>query len=209
MRGGCMVFQHTVGILFRPEVEWRAIRDHERSFLQVFVTHVPFLALIPVVCAYYGVTEVGWRVADGNLVRLTGASALALCALTYVALLSSIFLLGEFINWMSKTYGVTGTPERRHYESMALAVYASAPFLLAGIANLYPQLWLVASVMGLAGCYAVYLMYRGIPILMNIHEDRAFMYVSSVVTVALVLMVSTMIVTVVVWGMGIGPIYTS
>lgn len=202
-------FQHTFGILFKPEVEWRAIRDQQKSSIQVYVTHVPFLALIPVLCAYYGVTEVGWRVADGSPVRLTGSSALALCALSYVALLVSIFTLGEFINWMSKTYGAASSPERRHYESMALAVYASAPFLLAGVANLYPDLWLVASMMGLAGCYAIYLMYRGMPILMGIPEDRAFMYVTSVVTVALVLIVSTMIVTVVVWGMGIGPVYTS
>ncbi len=202
-------FQHTFGILFKPEVEWQAIRDQQKSAIQVFITHVPFLALIPVVCAYYGVSEVGWRVADGNAVRLTASSALALCALTYVALLVSIFTLGKFINWMSKTYGAASLPERRHYESMALAVYASAPFLLAGVANLYPDLWLVASVMGLAGCYAVYLMYRGMPILMGIPEDRAFMYVTSVVTVALVLIVSTMIITVVVWGLGIGPVYTS
>lgn len=202
------LLQHTVGILVRPSSEWRAIRDEEKSYIQVFVNQVPLLALIPVFCAYIGVTRVGWAVADGNVVRLTDSSAVSLCALTYVALLVSIFLLGEFVNWMSKTYGVMDSAEKRHYESTALAAYVSTPILLAGIANLYPKLWLVAGVLGLAGAYSVYLIYKGIPILMNIPEDRAFMYATSVVTVALVLVVSTMIFTVVTWGMGIGPVYT-
>ncbi len=202
------LLQHTVGILVRPGSEWRAIRDEDRSFVQVFVNQVPLLALIPVVCAYIGVTQVGWTVADGNVVRLTGSSAISLCALAYVALLVSIFLLGEFVNWMSKTYGVKDPADRRHYESTALAVYVSTPILLAGIASLYPKLWLVAGILGLAGAYSVYLIYSGIPILMNIPKDRAFMYATSVVTVALVLVVSTMIFTVVIWGMGIGPVYT-
>lgn len=201
--------QHTLGILIHPASEWKAIRNEKNSFLQVFVSHVPLLALIPSVCAYIGVTQVGWTVGDGDPVRLTPASAASLCALTYVALLVGVYLLGEFINWMSKTYGVVDSDEKRHYEGTALAVYVSTPIMLAGVANLYPQLWLIVAAMGLAGAYAVYLIYEGIPILMNISRERAFMFASSIVTVGLVLMISVMMVTAVIWGMGVGPVYTN
>lgn len=199
--------QHTLGILLRPSSEWKVIRNEKRSFLQVFIGHVPFLALIPAVSAYIGVTQVGWSVAEGDPIKLTTESALSLCALAYVALLAGIYVLGEFINWMSKTYGVQGDEATRHYEATALAVYVSTPILLAGIANLYPELWFVIGVMGLAGAYAVFLVYQGMPILMNISKDQAFMYASSVVTVALVLMVTVLVATVVIWGMGVGPVY--
>lgn len=201
--------QHTLGILIRPDAEWKAIRNEKNSFIQVFVSHVPILALIPVVSAYFGVTKVGWTVGGGEPVMLTANSAMTLCAITYAVLLAGIYIFGEFINWMSKTYGVGGSEEARHYEGTALAVYVSTPILLAGIANLYPHLWMVATLMGAAGCYAVYLIYEGIPILMNISKEQAFMYATSVVTVGLVLMVAIMITTVVIWGMGIGPVYTS
>lgn len=201
------ILQHTLGILFRPQSEWKAIRDDKSSFVQVFISHVPLLALIPSVCAYIGVTQVGWTVAQGDPIRLTPASAASLCALTYVALLAAIYLLGEFINWMSKTYGVKDDDERRHYEGTALAVYISTPTLLAGISLLYPELWLVTAVIGIATVYSVYLIYQGIPILMNISKEQAFMYATSVVTVGLVLMISVLIATVVIWGMGIGPVY--
>lgn len=201
------ILQHTLGILVNPDAEWKAIREEKNSFIQVFIGHVPILALIPAICAFYGVTQVGWKVAGGEAIKLTASSAASLCALTYFSLLASVYLLGEFINWMSKTYGVSGDAARRHYEGTALAVYVSTPVLLAGVANIYPSLWFVAVIMGLAGAYAVYLIYEGIPILMNIPQERAFMFATSVVTVGLVLMVTVMITTVVIWGMGVGPVY--
>lgn len=203
------ILQHTLGIMLRPNSEWETIRKEQGSFIQVFVRHVPFLALIPAVCAYIGVTQVGWTVGAGNVVKLTPTSAASLCALTYVALLTGVYLLGEFINWMSKTYGVKDNDAQRHYESTALAVSAATPTFIAGLVLLYPYIWLVVGMMGLASAYAVYLMYQGIPILMNISKEQAFMYATSVVTVGLVLVLSTLIATVVIWGMGIGPVYVS
>ncbi len=201
------ILQHTLGILFNPDNEWKAIRNEKNSFIQVYMSHIPFLALVPAVSAYIGVTQVGWTIAGGEPIKLTASSAATLCGLSYVALLAAVFILGQFINWMSKTYGVSGDADQRRYESMALAVYVATPVLLAGVANLYPQLWVVVGAMGLAACYATYLLYEGIPILMNISNDRAFMYASSVITVALVLAITVMIATVVIWGMGIGPVY--
>ncbi len=196
---------HTIGILTNPDNEWKLIRDKKESFRGVFLTHIPFLALIPVLAAFYGVTQVGWTIGEGNPVKLSVESAISLCALTYVALLAGIFIFGEFINWMARTYGVEGPEDRVHYDGTALAVFVTTPLLLSGVFLVYPVLWLNTIAMVVAGSYALYLIYEGIPILMNIDKDRAFMYASSVVTVGLVLMVTAMIGTVLIWGMGIGP----
>lgn len=199
---------HTLGILLHPDEEWKAIRKEKSSFQQVFLSHVPFLALIPCVCGFYGVTQVGWTIGGGDPVHLSVNSALSLCALAYFAFLAGVFVFGEFVNWMSTTYGVRDSKERRHYEGTALAVYVTTPIFLSGIVNVYPQLWLVSLTFVIAASYAVYLIYEGTPILMNIDKDRAFMYASSIVTIGLVMLVSTMILTVLVWGLGVGPEYT-
>ncbi len=201
------LFQHTFGIFLHPGKEWRAIRNDRHSFLQIFISHVPFLALIPTLAAYYGVTQVGWSVGDGDPVRLTSASAMSLCGATYAALLIGVYVFGEFINWMAKTYGVTDPEDVKHYEGTALAVYSTTPLFLVGIFQVYPDIWFNAVVTALAGGYGVYLVYQGIPILMNIAKERAFMYATSVVTVGLVLMVMVRIGSVLAWGMGIGPVY--
>ncbi len=199
------ILQHTLGILINPDNEWKLIRKDKESFKQVFLSHVPILALIPVFSAYYGVTQVGWSVGDGAPVKLAKESAISLLALSYLALVVGVFVLGEFINWMSKTYGVEGPEDRVHYDGTALAVFITTPLFLSGIFLVYPVLWLNAIAMIIAGCYSVYLIFEGIPILMNIDKDRAFMYASSVLTVGLVLMVTAMIGTVLIWGMGVGP----
>lgn len=201
------ILNHTLGIFLHPDSEWKAIRNEKSSFQQVFLSHVPFLALIPCIASFYGISQVGWTVGDGDPVKLTVNSALSLCVLAYFAFLAGVYVLGEFTNWMSRTYGVRDSAERRHYEGTALAVYVTTPLFLAGAFTAYPEPWLVVSAVVLAACYSVYLVYEGTPILMNIDKDRAFMYSSSIVTIGLVMLVTVMIMTVLVWGMGMGPVY--
>lgn len=201
------ILKHTLGIMLHPDSEWKAIRNEKPSFIQVFISHVPFLALIPTVSFFYGVTEVGWTIGSGDPIRLTFMSALQLCVITYFALLIGVYVLGEFINWMAKTYGVQDDAEKRRYEGTALAVYVTTPVFLVGIFGLYPDLWINAIATMIAGAYAVYLVYEGIPILMNISKEQAFMYATSVITIGLVLMVIVRVGSVLVWSLGVGPVY--
>lgn len=199
--------QHSIGIMTKPSAEWLSVRNDKSSFKQVFISHVPFLALIPAISSFIGVTQVGWSVGGDDPVKLTVNSALSLSALTYFALLIGVFVLGEFINWMARTYGVAESEERRHFAGTALAVCATTPLFLAGLFLLKPSLWLNASAMLAAGAYAIFLIFEGLPILMNIDKARAIMYAYSVMTVGLVLMVTAIIGTVLIWGMGVGPVY--
>ena len=200
------LLSHTIGIFTNPDREWQAIRSDRHSFLQVFLSHVPILALIPCVAGFIGVSQVGFAL-GGHTAKLTPGSAGALAVVTYIAILVGIYLVGEFINWMAKAYGVEGDETTRHYEGTALAVFVTTPVLLAGIVLLYPHLWLVVTVMGLAGLYSVYLIYEGIPILMNMSKERAFLYASAVLTVGLVMIVTVLICSVIIWTMGVGPVY--
>ena len=201
------ILEHTLGILLHPDSEWKAIRNEKHTFKQVFLSHVPLLALIPTISFFIGVTQVGWSIGNGDPVKLTVLSAAELCGLTYFALLLGVYVLGEFINWMAKTYGVKDNEEQRHYEGTALAVYITTPVFLVGIFGLYPDIWLNAAVTLIAGAYAVYLVYEGIPILMNISKEQAFMYATSVVTVGLVMMVIVRVASVILWTFGVGPVY--
>ncbi|MFI2812619.1 MULTISPECIES: Yip1 family protein [Microbulbifer] len=200
------ILSHTLGILTNPDKEWKAIRADKHSFAQVFLSHVPFLALIPCISGYIGVTQFGFRVGD-NVAKLTPASAATLAILTYLAMLIGVYLFGEFINWMAKTYMVEGNEETRHYEGTALAVFVTTPIFLVGFIGLYPNLWVNAGVTMLAACYSIYLIYEGIPILMNLSKEQSFMYATSVVTVGLVLLVTVRVGSVILWSMGVGPIY--
>lgn len=200
------LLSHTLGIFINPNKAWQAIRADRHSFIQVFFSHVPFLALIPCVAGYIGVTWVGFTVGTHSA-KLTALSGLTLVVATYFAILAGVYLFGEFINWMAKSFGVKGDMDSHHYEGTALAVFVTAPIFVSGITLLYPHVWLNVGVTMLAICYAIYLLFAGIPVLMRMSREQAFIYSCSVVTVGLVMLVSVLIGSVILWSLGVGPVY--
>jgi hypothetical protein len=70
----------------------------------------------------------------------------------------------------------------------------------------YPVLWLNLLIALPALAYTVYLLYTGLPVMMNVPEDRGYLYASSVLGVGLVMLVGVLAATVVLWSTGgIGP----
>ncbi len=202
-----MVLDHITGILTHPNEEWVSIRQEKRSRLIEYLLHVPFLAWLPCISFFIGVHYIGWQLpGSSSTVALTMQSAAWLCVLSYLAAMAGVWIFGEFINWMHKTY--SDEPENPHH-SMSLAIYVTAPLFIAGIAGVWPNFWFNATVTLIAASYSVYLIYRGIPILMNIPKERAFLYSTSVFTVALVMLVTLRVASVIFWSIGFGPEYVT
>jgi hypothetical protein len=64
--------------------------------------------------------------------------------------------------------------------------------------------------MGLpALAYTVYLLYTGLPIMMEIPTERGFLYSSAVLAVGLIALVAMLGMTALLWGMGLQPIFTN
>lgn len=200
-----MALKHITGIFSHPASEWLEIRAERDTKSAEFLSTVPWLALIPAVAFFIGVTQVGWQLSDeGTVAYLTMGSAFTLCLLSYFGALIGVWCFAELINWMRRTYSEEPADPRL---GMVMAIYATAPLFIAGLAGLWPNVWFNGLIMFIAGMYSVYLIYKGTPIVMNIPAERAFMYSTSVITVALVMLVSLRAATVVLWSMGFGPEY--
>lgn len=199
------MIHHVWGLFTHPDEEWQEIRGEEESISHMYLTHVLILAAIPVICAYFGTTRVGWTIGDGAPVMLTEASALQMTILTYIAMLAGVGVMGAFVHWMARTYDANPSMT----QSVVFAAYCATPLFIAGISALYPSLWLAMIVGTAAICYTVYLLYIGIPIFMNIPSDEGFMFSSSVLAVGLVVLVAMIATSVILWGFGVGPVYTS
>ena len=72
-----------------------------------------------------------------------------------------------------------------------------------------PLLGLLTVVFLAAACYGAWLMYDGLPIVMGIEKERAVMYAGALLTVALVILVSTRVGSVILWNFGVGPVFIS
>lgn len=200
-----MSLRHTVGLLTHPDREWQAIRQNPESLARLYFTHLIPLALIPAASGFYGTTQVGWQIGDGQVIKLTESSAFQLCLLFYLAILVGTYIIGRFIDFFAATYDVRDDKPR----GVTLACYTATPVLLLGIIALYPNIW-VNMLVGLIGVtYSVYLLYEGLPILMKIPPERGFMFASSILTVGLVMLVALLAISVVIWSIGVGPEYMS
>ncbi|EAR10349.1 Yip1 family protein [Reinekea blandensis] len=199
-----MILDHVWGIFTHPDDEWETIRSEPNTIGRHYLTHALILAAIPAVCAYIGATQVGWSIgSDDTVHRLTSESALMLCLLFYGAMITGVVILGKFIDFLSATYQEDDHTPR----GVALATYTTAPLFICGIIALYPVLWLDMIIGLIAVAYSVYLLYEGVPILMSIPKDKGFIFASAIVTVGLVMFVGLLAITVIVWAVGVGPVY--
>ena len=199
-----MILNHIWGLYAHPKDEWQTIEKRHESLLYSFM-HILVVALIPAICSYYAAAHIGWTIGVGDPIKISSSSAKIMAFSMYFALVLGVFALAVLIQWMAKTFDAKPS----FIQSLELAAYTATPMLMVGITTLFPVLWFVA-LAGLAALtYSVYLLYSGVPIMMNIPEEKGFIYSSSVVTCGLVLMVAIMGMSAMFWTMGFIPEYVS
>lgn len=197
------MINHVWGLFAHPGQEWQEITGEERNVGHLHLGEVLVLAAIPAISAFIGTTQVGWSIGGGDAVKLTESSAFQLTLLSYLAMLAGVAVMGGFIHWMSRTYDANPTL----VQCVVFAAYTATPLFVGGLAALYPHIWLGMIVGTAAICYTTYLLYVGLPTFMNIPSDEGFLFSSSVLAVGLVVLVAIIALSVIMWGMGVGPIY--
>src|SRR5690625_1137168 len=168
-QGSVAMIDHVMGMVLRPRRQWSLLAGRQpelgRALLYPLV-----MAALPALAWYYGVTEVGWRVGAGPVVRMTPDSARLIVLLFYLAQVLAVAGVGSMVHWMSSTYGaVSSSPAL----GIAVAGRAATPLFLAGVVGVYPIFWLDLMLGLLALAYAVYLLYTGIPAMMRGTVGRA------------------------------------
>ena len=125
--------------------------------------------------------------------------------LYYLAMLAGVGTVGWAIHWMGKTYGA----DQPIGQCIALASFTATPLFLIGILQAYPVLWL-NFVVGLPVlAFTIYIFFTGVPIMMEISEDRGFLFSSAMLAFGLVTLVAMLAVTALLWGTGFAPSFTS
>ena len=147
----------------------------------------------------------GWRIGVGDPIKITGDSAIMIAIIFYMAMIVGTFTIGWVIHLLGKAYEL----EKPLPLCIALAAYTATPLFLIGAMEIYPVLWL-NMMLGLpALAYTVYLLYSGLPIMMEIPAERGFLYSSAVLAVGLIALVALLAMTALLWGMGLQPVFTN
>lgn len=199
-----MLFQHVVGFFLHPVQEWETVRGRNIS-IGTAIAHVLVLGAIPVVSGYLGTTQFGWRIGTAETVKLTHLSAGIIAAIYYAVIVAAVISMGGMIRWMGETYG-SSQPLAR---CITLAAYIPVPLFLVGVAQIFPVLWINLLIGLPAAAYTVFLLYLGIPVMMEIPAERGFLFASAVLAFGLVGLVGILAATVILWSLGVGPVFTT
>jgi Yip1 domain len=168
-----IIFTRAYGLLREPKKEWQQIKAEETTVPNLMIGYVAPLAAIPPVCGLIG-SLIFEPLRVGSI-----SDAVVGVVVTWLVTVALVFLLGVAINALADQFDA----DRNDIGAQKVAAYSITPALLSGLFSLWPPLWWV-SLFALAAM--VYIMYRGLPILMKAPEDRALAYAATVTIAAAV-----------------------
>lgn len=188
-------------VLFRPKKVFEAVAAADPSAPKVFFGFALWLGLLPPLFAYFGTMQFGWRLGV-EPVFLPRSTVLAICAAYFAALLFG-FLSGAVVaRWMAVTYDASQSLGR----CLALMAIVGAPLAVGSVVHLYPHGFFNILVLVPVLIWCMYLLYRGLPIVLGTGPNRGMLMASALIAYLFVAFVSLLGITVALWGSGIGPL---
>lgn len=172
------ILSRAYGLFKDPKGEWAQIRDEITTIPKILIGYVAPLAAIPPVCSVLGAYVFGMRIGE-SVVRPPLTDALISGVVTWIVSIALVGLLGLLINAIAPQFD----GDKDELAGQKIAAYSLTPAFLSGVFSLWPPLWWL-SLIALAAM--VFLMYRGLPILMKAPEDRALSYAATVTVAGMV-----------------------
>lgn len=164
------------GLLRDPKKEWEQIRAEETTVPNILLGYVAPLAAIPPICDLIGSSLFNRMLQDAP------GDALIRAVVTWIVSIGLVFFLGVLTNAVAENF----EGDKDDLAAQKLAAYSLTPAFLSGFFSLWPPLWWL-SLFALAAM--VFLMYRGLPILMKAPPERALAYAATVTTTAMVALI--------------------
>jgi len=187
-------------VLFAPGEVFSAVAAESPPATRVFFRFALWISLLPPLFAYVGTVNFGWRLGV-EPVFLPQPVVLAICAAYFAALLLGFLSSAVIARWMAATYDASQSLGR----CLALMTIVCAPLAVGSIAHLYPNAVLNVLVLVPTLIWCVFLLYRGLPVVLGTGPNRGMLMASALIAYLMVAVVSLLGVTVALWGSGLGP----
>lgn len=178
-----------IGILKSPNDELTKVKSEGISKEDLIRQYIAVLAVIPAIAYIIGMGFVGITMGMFGSFKFPIEWAVAGGILTYVLSIAGVYVTGIVINALAPNFA----SKQNETQAMKLAAYSATPGLLGGIFNSLPivgivavlfalyNAWpLLASIIGfimlgisvLLTLYGLYIIYLGIPVLMETPKDK-------------------------------------
>jgi hypothetical protein len=170
-------------LLVDPSAGWMRVEKEPGDAIFLLSGYVAVLALIPALASFIGASLIGVIVPGGDVVREPVFDGLFSAVLGYVATLVQVLLVALLIDVLAPRFG----GQRSFTSALNLTVYSFTLVWLAGIFLLLPGLRFLS----FTALYGVYLLTKGLPVVMKSPAENAKRYATAVAVFAAALVLIT------------------
>ena len=188
--------------LIQPVAAFEELAKADPSPLSVLLRYSVWLLVLPPAFSLIGAANFGWRIGADEPLMLSTQSLWLVSAGYLVVLLFGLVSTALLSSWMAATYGAS-TSLGKHF---ALITIVGEPLAIASVAHLYPDIFVNVLVLIPTMIWSMYLLYKGIPIVLDTPPERGMLMASSLVGWLLVAAVSLLGLSMALWTLGVGPL---
>lgn len=188
-------------LVLNPKQVFQNLSGSRPSAKEVFFKLSVWLIALPPIFAYFGSLRYGWRLGATEPLMLSSAELAGISIGYFFTLLFGFVSSALVSQWMSVTYGAR-LSLGIHF---ALITVVGAPLVAGSIIHLYPDVFINILVLVPTLLWSMFLLYRGLPVVLQISPERGMLMSSALIGYLLVAAVSLLGLTVILWGIGVGP----
>lgn len=166
-------------ILLHPREEWQTIAEEPTTIQNLYKEYIMILAGIGPIASIIGMSIVGITLPFIGSFRVPLTTSIASSVINYLMTLGGVYVFALIIDALAPTF----SGEKNFEQAFKLAAYSSTPAWIAGIFTIIPAM----SVLGILGCYSLFLLYTGLPVLMKVPKEKAMSYTITIVIAAIII----------------------
>lgn len=188
-------------VLSAPGIVLRELARDESTLAERLQYCLGLLILLPPVFSCIGGVSFGWRLGASEPLRLDLEQGVIISFFYFMSLCFGFFSTVLIARWMGRTYGAEA-PLSVYFSFFTVV---SAPLAVASAAHLFPHVFFNLLVLIPALIWCMVLLYRGLPVVLQIPPERGMLMSSALVGWLLVAAVSLLGISVGLWTVGLGP----
>ncbi len=165
-------------IMFKPGETWSVVKNEQTTIKELFVSYAAILAIIPAAAGFIGMTLMGTSML-GIHFRIPFLAGLVHMILSYILSLVGVYIVAFIIDALAPSF----SSRKDMLSAVKVAVFSFTPAWIGGIFMLIPMLGILTLI---ASLYGLYLLYVGLPILMETPREKTLGYFVVIIIVSIV-----------------------
>ena len=157
------IVNRVMNLILKPKETMEQLK-HETVTTKDVIIYLAIIGLPTFLGIFLGYGFVGWGFHGGWI-----GYAFALGITMYILSIIGIIAFGFILNALANNF----KSKENKMQAMKLVSYAATPWLLLGIASIYPPIAIISL---LGGLYGLYILYLGLPILMETPKEQQISY---------------------------------